>query len=85
MKPAPLNTVLPDTWAVLTTTALQQVAEHVFKTGARVLIRDVGVFVVRTRKARRIRNPQTGALMRLPATKSLGLVPVKATRRRGAK
>lgn len=37
----------------------------------------VGVFLVRTRKARTIRNPITKALMRLPSTRTVGFRPAK--------
>ncbi len=40
-------------------------------------IHGVGVFLVRTRKARTIRNPVTKALMQLPATRTVGFRPTK--------
>jgi DNA-binding protein HU-beta len=36
-----------------------------------------GTFSLRTRKARKIRNPQTGEPMRLKATKTVGFRPAK--------
>jgi DNA-binding protein HU-beta len=41
-----------------------------------------GTWSVRTRKARLIRNPQTGAPIQLPATKTIGFRPAKESRAR---
>ena len=37
-----------------------------------------GTFVVRTRKARKGRNPQTGAVINIKASKNVGFRPAKA-------
>lgn len=50
--------------------------------GGRVVVPGFGAFVLRRRKARRVRNPATGALMRLPAAETLGLHASKHSRRR---
>lgn len=47
------------------------IAEKVMH-GGRVAIPGFGVFTLRKRKARTIRNPQTNQLMELPATQTIG-------------
>lgn len=49
--------------------------------GGRVVVPGFGVFVLRRRRARRIRNPATKRLMRLPAVVSVGLRASKYARR----
>jgi len=49
--------------------------------GERVVIPGFGVFYKRTRKSRRIRNPQTLELMQLPRTVSIGFRTSKAISR----
>ena len=41
-----------------------------------------GTFVVRTRKARKGRNPQTGEVIKIKASKSVGFRPAKALKDR---
>ena len=41
-----------------------------------------GTFVVRTRKARKGRNPQTGEVITIKASKSVGFRPAKALKER---
>jgi len=41
-----------------------------------------GTFVVRTRKARKGRNPQTGEVIKIKASKSVGFRPAKALKER---
>ena len=41
-----------------------------------------GTFVVRTRKARKGRNPQTGEIIKIKASKSVGFRPAKALKDR---
>lgn len=48
--------------------------------GGRVVVPGFGVFVLRRRRARRVRNPATGRLMRLPALETLGLHASKHSR-----
>lgn len=50
--------------------------------GQRVRIHRFGTFLVGTRKARQIRNPATGELMRLPLTREVRFRPAKALRLR---
>jgi nucleoid DNA-binding protein len=45
------------------------------------VIPDLGTFKRATRKARAIRNPVTGARMRLPAIRTLGFHAAKSLRR----
>lgn len=41
-----------------------------------------GTFVVRTRKARKGRNPQTGEVLKIKASKTVGFRPAKALKER---
>lgn len=52
-------------------------AAHELEVSGRFAIPGVGVFTVRTRKARTIRNPVTKELMRLPETKTVHFRPSK--------
>jgi DNA-binding protein HU-beta len=47
------------------------------KADARFSYPGFGTWSIRTRKARRIRNPQTNELMKLKATKTVGFRPAK--------
>ncbi len=47
------------------------------KADARFSYPGFGTWSIRTRKARRIRNPQTNELMKLKATKTIGFRPAK--------
>lgn len=49
--------------------------------GRRVLIPGFGIFVKKTRRARRVRNPQTRELMILPPAVSVGFRCSKAIKR----
>lgn len=53
--------------------------------GRRLLVPGLGVFAVRTRKGRRIRNPVTKELQVLPAVKTLGFRAAKAAKARVAR
>lgn len=53
---------------------LDAIVDAVLTTG-RLELRDFGVFEVRTRKARRSRNPQTGEPVEVPATRVVTFRP----------
>lgn len=68
----------------LTRKAATQVLEVVFgqigkavKKDARFSYPGFGTWSIRTRKARKIRNPQTNELMKLKATRTIGFRPAK--------
>lgn len=48
------------------------------KKGDEVSIAGLGIFVVKNRKARQARNPKTGAMVNVPATKVPKFRPAKA-------
>lgn len=48
------------------------------KAGDEVTLPGFGKFKVRERKAREARNPQTGAMVKVPAQKKLAFLPAKA-------
>jgi len=48
--------------------------------GDEVILRDFGVFHVRTRNARMGRNPKTGAAVKIPDMKVVKFTPAKALR-----
>ena len=49
--------------------------------GEKVIITGFGTFVIRSRSARRGRNPQTGAEIQIPATKTPGFTAGKSLKR----
>jgi len=51
------------------------------KRGEKVVVTGFGTFVVRNRAARKGRNPQTGAEIRIPATKTPGFTAGKSLKR----
>ncbi|MCX7920112.1 MAG: HU family DNA-binding protein [bacterium] len=51
------------------------------KKDKRMAIPDFGVFTVRSRKARMGRNPQTGAAIKIPASKTVGFKPAPALKK----
>jgi DNA-binding protein HU-beta len=68
----------------LTKKAAAQVLEVVFanigkavKKDARFSYPGFGTWSIRTRKARKIRNPQTNEMMKLKASKTIGFRPAK--------
>ena len=68
----------------LTKKAAAEVLEVVFGTIGKAVKKDVkfsypgfGTWSIRTRKARKIRNPQTNEIMKLKATKTIGFRPAK--------
>lgn len=74
--------------ANLTTKAAKSAVVTVFSTisdamkrGEKVVITGFGTFVVRKRAARKGRNPQTGAEITIPATKTPGFTAGKSLKR----
>lgn len=51
------------------------------KRGEKVVITGFGTFIVRKRAARKGRNPQTGAEIQIPATKTPGFTAGKSLKR----
>ncbi len=51
------------------------------KRGEKVVVTGFGTFVVRRRAARKGRNPQTGAEIQIPATKTPGFTAGKSLKR----
>ena len=51
------------------------------KRGEKVVVTGFGTFLVRNRAARKGRNPQTGAEIRIPATKTPGFTAGKSLKR----
>jgi DNA-binding protein HU-beta len=51
------------------------------KRGEKVVVTGFGTFVVRKRAARKGRNPQTGAEIQIPATKTPGFTAGKSLKR----
>lgn len=51
------------------------------KRGEKVVVTGFGTFMVRKRAARKGRNPQTGAEIRIPATKTPGFTAGKTLKR----
>ena len=52
--------------------ALLEQITHALVGGDSVSLPDFGIFAVKERKAREGRNPQTGATIKIPATKAVG-------------
>lgn len=75
---------MPADSAELVTETLAAVATYVLRSGEAVHVPGVGSFVKRTRKARNVANPATGAPLWLPACESLGLRPSKHAKRRAS-
>jgi DNA-binding protein HU-beta len=48
------------------------------KTGQKIAISGFANFEVKKRKARKMRNPQTGEMIKVPAKKVLKITPLKA-------
>ncbi len=74
--------------ANLTAKAAKDSANAVFSTisdamkrGEKVVVTGFGTFVVRRRAARKGRNPQTGAEIQIPATKTPGFTAGKSLKR----
>lgn len=68
----------------LTRKAAAELLEVVFHTVGKAVKKDTrfsypgfGTWSVRTRKARKIRNPQTNEMMKLKASKTIGFRPAK--------
>jgi DNA-binding protein HU-beta len=68
----------------LTKKAAAEILDVVFNTIGKTVQKDerfsypgFGTWSVRTRKARKIRNPQTNEMMKLKATKTVGFRPAK--------
>lgn len=68
----------------LTKKAAAEVLEVVFNNIGKAVKKDArfsypgfGTWSIRTRKARKIRNPQTNEMMKLKATKTIGFRPAK--------
>lgn len=59
--------------------AIQAVSEAL-KKGERVAVPGFGIFAVRTRAARKGRNPRTGAEIKIPARKAVVFRPAKDLR-----
>lgn len=51
------------------------------KRGEKVVVTGFGTFMVRRRAARKGRNPQTGAVIQIPATKTPGFTAGKSLKR----
>ena len=67
---------------------LKEVFDHVAKTvhgGARVSVFGFGTFSLKERKARTGRNPQTGATIKIAASKSIGFKPASSQKKVGKK
>jgi nucleoid DNA-binding protein len=58
-----------------------QVITDSMKRGERVVVTGFGTFMVRKRAARKGRNPQTGADIKIPATKTPGFTAGKSLKR----
>ncbi len=74
--------------ASLTTKAAKEAVSAVFssmtdalKLGEKVVVTGFGTFMVRRRAARKGRNPQTGAEIQIPATKTPGFTAGKSLKR----
>jgi len=74
--------------AGLTTKAAKEAVVAVFSTitdalkrGEKVVVTGFGTFMVRKRAARKGRNPQTGAEIQIPATKTPGFTAGKSLKR----
>jgi len=72
----------------LTSKAAKEAVSIVFQTisdalkrGEKVVVTGFGTFVVRKRAARKGRNPQTGAEIQIPATKTPGFTAGKSLKR----
>lgn len=68
----------------LTKKSAAEVLDVVFSTIGKAVKKDArfsypgfGTWSIRTRKARKIRNPQTNEIMKLKATKTIGFRPAK--------
>lgn len=57
------------------------IISEAMKRGEKVVITGFGTFVVRKRAARKGRNPQTGAEIQIPATKTPGFTAGKSLKR----
>lgn len=73
----------------LTNKAAKDAVDAVFETvagalerGEKVVVTGFGTFLVRSRAARKGRNPQTGAVISIPATKTPGFTAGKSLKRR---
>lgn len=74
--------------AKLTTKAAREAVAAVFgsvsdalKRGEKVVVTGFGTFMVRRRAARKGRNPQTGAEIQIPATKTPGFTAGKSLKK----
>jgi len=74
--------------AALTAKAAKDAVNAVFSTmtdalkrGEKVVVTGFGTFMVRRRAARKGRNPQTGAEIQIPATKTPGFTAGKSLKR----
>jgi len=62
-------------------TAVFSTITDALKRGEKVVITGFGTFMVRKRAARKGRNPQTGAEIQIPATKTPGFTAGKSLKR----
>jgi DNA-binding protein HU-beta len=63
------------------TNAVFSTISDAVKRGEKVVVTGFGTFVVRRRAARKGRNPQTGAEIQIPATKTPGFTAGKSLKR----
>jgi DNA-binding protein HU-beta len=84
-----IETLHGKTDADMTKKAVGELVDNLFDTMAvsikkekRFTYPGFGTFVVRTRKARKGRNPQTGEVIKIKASKSVGFRPAKALKER---
>jgi DNA-binding protein HU-beta len=66
----------------LSKAAINEISDAIFESLAKGIKKDkrftypgFGTYTVRTRKARKGRNPQTGAVINIPASKTIGFRP----------
>jgi nucleoid DNA-binding protein len=61
--------------------SLFSIITDAMKRGEKVVVTGFGTFLVRKRAARKGRNPQTGAVIQIPATKTPGFTAGKSLKR----
>lgn len=67
--------------AKITVTAVFASISDAMKRNEKVVVTGFGTFMVRSRAARKGRNPQTGAEIQIPATKTPGFTAGKSLKR----
>lgn len=72
----------------LSKAAIERVVDDAFEAIAKAIKKDkrflvpgFGTFTVRRRKARTGRNPQTGAMIKIPASKTVGFKPAPSLKK----